>query len=94
MQRLKRVLVGIGTDPALVAAVRAALLYCLPIGVELLIGYLTHLTDPRWIGVVAVTVPVIRALEGALDRALKGPGINDVPPTTEPAPPTSPPAIS
>ncbi|MGN6757181.1 MAG: hypothetical protein ACTHMJ_12435 [Thermomicrobiales bacterium] len=90
MNTIKRVIVGIEADPQLVAAVRALLLYLLAIGAELLIGYLTHLTDPRWLGVVAVTVPVIRALEGALDRALKGPGINDVPPTTEPTPPTAP----
>lgn len=77
MARLKRILIGVSTDPQLVASVRALVLYALPIAAELLIAWLSGISDPRWIGVIPVTVTVIRALEGAVDRALKGPQAND-----------------
>lgn len=87
MSRLKRVLVGVSTDPQVVAAVRALVLYLVPVVAELVIAWLAGITDPRWLPVIPATVTAIRVLEGAVDRALKGPGINDVPPTTEPTPP-------
>ena len=71
MQRVKQVLVGVATDPAVVGAARAFALYALPLVTALLVGYLSGVRDPKWAGVALAAVPVIRALEGAVDRALK-----------------------
>lgn len=79
MKVLRDLLVGVGHDPRVVAAFRALVLYVLPVGAELLIGYLTHLNDPALVGVVAVTVPVIRALEGAVIDYLQKPNQNIAP---------------
>jgi len=40
---MKKLLVGIGTDPAVVGAIRALVIYGLPIGVGLLVIYLNNL---------------------------------------------------
>lgn len=65
MERIKRLIVGIGTAPAVVGAARGVLLYLLPLGVGALVAYLAALTDPRWLWLGAL-IPLIRALEGAL----------------------------
>lgn len=97
MTTLKRAFVGIATDPALVGALRALLLYGLPIGATALIGYLGTIRDPRWLWLAAL-VPVIRAAEGAIDRALKGAGANNTAPPTgaheAPTPAMPPPAVT
>lgn len=76
MSRFKRILIGISTDPQLVAAVRALLLYLVPVVAELVIAWLAGITDPRWLPVIPATVTAIRVLEGAIDRALKGADAN------------------
>lgn len=91
---LKRLVIGVSHDPAVVAAVRALLFYGVPLGGEALIGYLAHLNDPRWLGVAGASIMLIRALEGAVDRALK-PTQNATyprPPAGEKQPPPVPPA--
>ena len=90
MSKFKRILIGVSTDPQVVAAVRALLLYLVPVVAELVIAWLAGISDPRWLPVIPATVTAIRVLEGAVDRAIKGAGINDVPPTTDP--PAVPPA--
>lgn len=80
MKVLRDLLLGIGHDPRVVASFRALVLYVLPLGAELLIGYLTgHVTDPHFIPVLPLTATVIRALEGAVLDYLKNPHQNDVP---------------
>lgn len=71
MNRVKQVLIGVATDPAVVGAARALTVYCLPLATAALIAYLSGVRDPRWAGIALAAVPVIRALEGAVDRALK-----------------------
>lgn len=94
MSRLKRILVGVSTDPQLVAAVRALLLYLVPVVAELLIAWLAGISDPRWLPVIPATVTAIRVLEGAVDRALKPTqnAIYPAPPAGEKQPPAIPPA--
>lgn len=94
MDSIKRLILGVSHDPAVVAAVRALLFYGVPLGGEALIGYLNNVTDPRWLGVVGASVLLIRAIEGAVDRTLK-PSQNDVyphPPAGQGSPPAVPPA--
>lgn len=79
---MRNLIVGIGHDPAVVGAVRALIIYALPVAVGLAVAYLQHLTDPRWVGIAVALIPVLRAVEGAVDRALR-PSQNDV----RPAPP-------
>jgi hypothetical protein len=98
MESIKRLLVGVEHDPKVVGAVRAAVLYLLPIGAGALVAYLGAIHDPRWLWLTAL-IPVIRALEGAvIDQTYKA-RQNDYYPTppageTPPAaiPPATPPA--
>lgn len=73
MDAIKRAFVGIGTAPAVVAATRALLLYALPLGVVILIGYLNSITDPRYYGLVALATPLIRAVVEAIIDQVKRP---------------------
>ena len=77
MNKFKAVIVGVSTDPQVVAAVRALLLYLVPVVAELVIAWLAGITDPRWLPVIPATVTAIRVLEGAVDRAIKGPQANN-----------------
>lgn len=79
MNRARQILIGVAADPVVVGAARAFALYVLPLATAALIAYLSGVRDPRWAGVALAAVPVIRALEGAVDRALK-PQANDVNP--------------
>lgn len=76
-EEMKQLLVGIGHDPAVVGAMRALVIYALPVAVGLVVAYLQHVSDPRWMGIAVALVPVLRAVEGAVDRALR-PTQNDV----------------
>ena len=71
MNTIKRVIVGIEADPQLVAAVRAVLLYLVPIAAELAVAWLNSITDPRFLAVIPATITLIRVLEGTADRKLK-----------------------
>jgi hypothetical protein len=72
MQRVKAMLVGVGYSPKVVAAVRGFLLYAIPIGVPILVAYLSGLRDPKWLGLPLALVPVVRAVgEAALDQLSK-----------------------
>lgn len=96
MDGLKRLLLGVSHDPQVVASVRALLFYGLPLGAEALIGYLNNIHDPLWLTVAGLSVILIRALEGAVDRILKptmnaaypnSPAGQATPPAVPPAPP-------
>lgn len=80
LSTLKRMIIGIGTDPQVVAAARAFALYALPILFGWLVAWLAGVTDPRWAGLTVAAIPLIRVLEGAMDRAIKGATINDAQP--------------
>jgi hypothetical protein len=71
VKRVRQILVGVATDPAVVGAARAFTLSVLPFATAVLVAYLSGVRDPRWAGIALAAVPVIRALEGAVDRALK-----------------------
>ncbi len=71
MGKIKALIVGIAHDPQFVGAARAFAFYVLPILASLLVGWLSGITDPKWLGVPLAAIPFIRALEGALDRVLK-----------------------
>lgn len=77
VDRFKAVIVGVGHDPAVVARARAVALYGIPIGVSLLIGWLNHITNPAYYGLVAVLSPLIRAVGEALIDQINKPGQND-----------------
>jgi hypothetical protein len=68
VKRVRQILVGVATDPAVVGAARAFTLYVLPFATAVLVAYLSGVRDPRWAGIALAAVPVIRALEGAVDR--------------------------
>lgn len=71
MERIKRLIIGVSTAPAVVAAVRGFLFYALPLGVGALVAYLGAIHDPRWLWLGGL-IPVIRAIEGALiDQVFK-----------------------
>lgn len=80
LSTLKRMIIGIGTDPQVVAAARAFAIYALPIFSGWLVAWLAGVTDPRWGGVALAAIPLLRVLEGAMDRAIKGAAANDHPP--------------
>lgn len=94
MDSIKRVILGVSTAPAVVAAVRAFLLYALPLAIAALVLYLGAITDPHWLWLGAL-IPVIRAVEGALiDQVFKA-SQNDrypAPPAGQGSPPAVPPA--
>jgi hypothetical protein len=79
MQRIRQVLVGVATDPLVVGAARAALLYLLPIAAAAGLAYVQGWSDPRYLPLVPFLVALIRAGEAAADRSLK-PGQNAVDP--------------
>ena len=79
MQRFREILIGVATDPLLVGAVRAALLYLLPIGVAASLAYVQGWDDPRYLPIVPFLIALIRAFEAAADRSLK-PHANDINP--------------
>jgi hypothetical protein len=79
MNRVKQVLVGVATDPLVVGAARAALLYLLPIAAAAGLAYVQGWNDPRWLPIVPFLVALIRAFESAVDKSLK-PGQNAVDP--------------
>lgn len=74
-----RFFLGIATDPQVVAATRALVIYLLPLGTEAAVVWLSAL-PPAWLGVAVPTAFLLRALEGAVDRRLKGSGGDPVPP--------------
>lgn len=80
MDELKRLLVGVGYSPKVVAAARAFALYAVPIGLQLLIGYLAGLSDPKWLGVPLASIPFIRAVGEALIDQLRKPDQNAINP--------------
>lgn len=79
MSELKHFIIGVGHDPKIVGATRAALLYLLPIGVAALVAWLTALHDPRWLW-LATLIPLIRAVEGYAIDQLRKPDQNAVNP--------------
>lgn len=80
MDALKRLIIGVGHSPKVVATARGLLLYALPIGLQLLVGYLAGLTDPKWLGVPLASIPFIRAVGEALIDQLQKPEQNVVNP--------------
>ncbi len=80
MGKLRRLFIGVATDPQLVAAFRALVLYGLPLGAAFVIGLLNGVSDPKWVGLALGAAAFIRVLEGALDRALKSQMNNIDPP--------------
>jgi hypothetical protein len=79
MQRIRQILIGVATDPLIVGAARAALLYLLPIAAAAGLAYVQGWSDPRYLPLVPFLVALIRAGEAAADRSLK-PGQNAVDP--------------
>jgi hypothetical protein len=71
MNRMRQVLVGVATDPLVVGAARAALLYLLPIAAAAGLAYVQGWSDPRYLPLVPFLVALIRAAESAIDRSLK-----------------------
>jgi hypothetical protein len=71
MNRMRHVLVGVATDPLVVGAARAALLYLLPIAAAAGLAYVQGWSDPRYLPLVPFLVALIRAAESAIDRSLK-----------------------
>ena len=72
MGELKALLIGVERDPKVVAAFRAALLLGVPIAVSALVAWLGDLTDPRWLWLPGIGIPLIRAVgEGVLDQVKK-----------------------
>lgn len=80
MNRAKQILIGVSTSPKVVASARAFALYALPIAIQLLVGYLAGLTDPRWLGVPLASTVLIRAVGEALIDQLQKPQQNAVNP--------------
>lgn len=92
-QAIQRVILGVSTAPAVVAAARSVVLYLLPLGVGALIATVAAISDPRWLWLTAL-LPLVRALEGALlDQVWKS-SQNDrypAPPAGQGTPPAVPP---
>lgn len=85
MDRLKSILIGIGHAPRVVAAIRALVLYALPLAISILAAWLAGLTDPRLLGIPLVAIPLVRALgEAVIDEVHRG-GEN-IPPGGAPPP--------
>lgn len=68
---LKELLVGVRTNPQLVALFRALLAYYLPGAIAAIVAYIGHWTDPRLLGLVPFLLGGMRLLEGRLDAWLK-----------------------
>jgi hypothetical protein len=68
---LRGLLVGVGTNPQVVALFRALLAYALPGTVVAATAYINHWTDPRLLPLVPVLLAAMRAAEGRLDAWLK-----------------------
>jgi hypothetical protein len=79
MNRVRQVLIGVATDPLIVGAARAALLYLLPIAAAAGLAYVQGWNDPRLVPLVPLLVAFIRAFESAVDRSLK-PKMNQIDP--------------
>lgn len=79
MQKLRMVLIGVSTDPLVVAAARALLFYVVPVALAASVAYVQGWTDPRLVPLVPFLVALIRATEGAIDRAKK-PAMNQINP--------------
>jgi hypothetical protein len=71
MNRVRQVLIGVATDPLIVGAARAALLYLLPIAAAAGLAYVQGWSDPRYLPLVPFLVALIRAFEAAADKSLK-----------------------
>lgn len=70
LTKIEKFLLGVATDPAVVAATRAVVLYGMPIGVGLLVIW-TESWPPALAGLALPAAMLMRALEGAVDRQLK-----------------------
>lgn len=82
MNGFRNLVVGIGHDPVVVGAARAILIYLLPLAVATVVAYSEQITDPRLLPLVPLTIALLRAVEAAIDQALR-PTQND----TRPVPP-------
>lgn len=71
MSKLRALFVGVARDPLVVGATRAILLYLLPVAVMALVAYVQGWTNPRLVPLIPAAIALIRALEAAIDRALK-----------------------
>lgn len=80
MDGFKRLVIGVGHDPKLVAAVRAFLFYVVPLGTPVLVAWLAGLNDPRYLGIPLALVPVVRAGAEALLDQIRKPDMNQVNP--------------
>lgn len=77
----KQIIVGVSTDPQLVATMRALVAYVVPIGIAGAIAYVQEWTDPRLLPLVPLLIGAIRIVEGRLDHLAK-PGQNNINPPT------------
>lgn len=67
----KQILVGVSTDPQLVATMRALVAYVIPTIVGAAVAYVQGWTDPKLLPLVPILIGAIRIIEGRIDQTTK-----------------------
>lgn len=68
---MKDLLVGVGHDPKVVAAVRSLAYLVLPLVIDAALVYLASASDPKLLAIAPLASLVLRNIEGLLDQRAK-----------------------